>query len=75
MAKATAFTSPLQAIEWIINNGLHNYTRCRIWAIKRHYEGLVSSGIFRMDAITFTAEEFCVDEETVKKAIYRHKDI
>lgn len=75
LAKAGDFATPADAILWIIGSELYNHSRCRAWAMKRHCEGLVKKGIPKMDALVFTAEEFCVDPKTVEKAVYCFKDL
>lgn len=75
LKKAGDFKTPAEAIEWMINNDLYNHSRCRAWAMKRYYESLIRKGTPKMDALTFTAEEFCVDDETVRAAVYRIRDL
>ena len=69
------FIHPEDAFIWLVDKGMIDLKRCRIWAMRRHYYTLIDNGISKMDALTMTAEEYCVAETTVQEAIYKNKDI
>lgn len=73
--RAREFETAELFCQWMIERGIPDLKRCRIWAMRRHYSKLMEQGVLSMDAITATSAEFFVSEATVQKAIYHHNDI
>lgn len=69
------FRTPAEAFEWLLGKGIIDFKRCRVWAMKMFYNSLVEKGIPKMDALTSTAEEYSVSEDSAREAVYRNKDI
>lgn len=68
-------STPAEVMDYLIEKGALYHKQCRVIVLKRHYQQLVDSGASKMDAITRTAENFSVSEDTVQAAIYRNRDV
>ncbi len=72
---AEGFDTPRQLIEWLLEKGVIDHKMCRVVVVKNHYRRLLKNGYKPMDAITVTADRFCISESTVQQAVYYFKDI
>jgi len=69
------FYTPQEAFEWLVNKGIIDHKRCRVFVMRAHYTALIESGVSKMDALTATADEYSVSEPAVQEALYRFKDM